>query len=113
MEPDDVTVAILREIRDEIRTTNERLEQTRDEVRTTNERLEQTRDAVKEELAQTREDLGRRITQSEVRTATAIVELAGAVQSVKDLLADRLEPRDRVVKCEQDIAELKRRVGDH
>lgn len=101
MDPSDVTVELLREIRDGIQGTNQRLEETREELAD-----------LGREVAETREDLGRRITQSEVRTATAIVELAGAVQSVKELLADRLELRDRVERCEQDIAELKRKVGD-
>jgi predicted nucleic acid-binding Zn-ribbon protein len=105
VEPTDVTVQILREIRDEIRGTNARLEKTREEL---GQRLED----LDQRLEKTRDDLGRRITQSEVRTATAIVELASSVQSVKELLADRLDLRDRVERCETDIADLKRRI-DH
>jgi uncharacterized protein Yka (UPF0111/DUF47 family) len=91
--PEDLTVHILREIRDEIRQTNQRLDQT-------NQRLDQTR-----------EELGRRITESELRTATAITDLAGAVRDVRQLLQDRLDLRDRVERCEQDIDQIKRRLG--
>jgi phage shock protein A len=103
VEPTDLTVTILREIRDGIRQTNERLDQTRAEL---SARIEQTN----ERLDQTREELAARITQSDIRTATALVRLAGAVDSVKELLADRLDLRDRVERRESDIAELRRRV---
>jgi hypothetical protein len=33
------------------------------------------------------------------------------MQDVKDLLADRLDLKDRVVRCESDIALLKERTG--
>jgi predicted nucleic acid-binding Zn-ribbon protein len=99
VEPTDTTVEILREIRDEIRNTSTRVDKT-------NERLEQTN----ERLEQMGEDLGRRITQSEVRTATAIVALAASVDSVKDLLEDRLDLRDRVERCEVEIVAIKRRL---
>ncbi len=81
MEPTDITVQILREIRDEIRQTNERL------------------DLTNETLAQTRDELGRRMTESEMRTATAIAGVAGTLVEVKDLLADRHNLRDRVQRC--------------
>lgn len=93
MEPADVTVQILREIRDEIRKTNERLERT-------NERLDQTR-----------EELGRHIVESELRTATAITGLAGALGEVKDLLASRSSLDGRVTRCEREIEALKERIG--
>ncbi len=47
MDPSGPTVEILKGIRDEVRSTNERLEGLRDEVRSTNERLEGLRDEVR------------------------------------------------------------------
>jgi hypothetical protein len=74
VEPTDVTVHVLREIRDEIK-----------EVRVApSERIESTN--------------GR-------------LEVVGSIREVKDFLSDRLEIRDRVVRCERDIDGLKSRVG--
>ena len=62
MEPADHALRVLTEIRDEVRRTNERVDQT-------NERL-----------VHLEESLSRRIVESEMRTATAITELAQSVQ---------------------------------
>lgn len=79
MEATDVTVQILREIRDEILGTNARIEQTNARIEQTNVRLDQKFD-----------ELGRRLAESEIRTATAINALVGALGDIKQLLADRL-----------------------
>jgi predicted nucleic acid-binding Zn-ribbon protein len=111
MEPTDLTISILREIRDEIRKTNERLDQT-------NERLDQTRSDLSARLDQTnirldktREELSRHIVESEMRTATAITSLAGTLQDVKKLLDERREMNKRVSKCEKDIRQIKQHTG--
>jgi len=93
MEPTDVAVAILREIRDEIRQTNERLDRTRNEL---SAGIDQT---------------NQRITESEMRTATAIAGLAGTLADVKELLSSGLELRGRVDRCELEIAQIKQRLG--
>ncbi|HVU01298.1 MAG TPA: hypothetical protein VHE30_06085, partial [Polyangiaceae bacterium] len=67
-DPVNLTVRILREIRDEIRRTN-------DEIRKTNERV----DAM-------RTDLGGRIVESELRTASAITDLAVTVREMTSVL---------------------------
>ena len=82
MEPVDIPVQILTDIRDEIRKTNERLDHTSLCLDATNERL----DGTNERLELVRDDLGRRITESELRTATAIHEMAGTLGEVRDLL---------------------------
>ena len=91
MEPENLTLRVLREIRDAVVETNARLDQT-------NARLDQTR-----------EELSQRIVESELRTATAITELASAVGGVRDLLREQLDLRPRVERCEADIRELKSR----
>jgi hypothetical protein len=68
MEPTDITVEILKDIRAEIRSTNARLETG---------------------LA----DVSRRIVDSEIRTATAITELAGSVHDLTDLLRAGVAPK--------------------
>jgi len=106
VDPTDVTVQILREIRDEILGTNARIEQTNARIEQTNARIEQTN----VRLDQKFDELGRRLGESEIRTATAINALVGTLGDIKQLLADRLDLRDRVERCERDIDELKRRA---
>jgi hypothetical protein len=93
MEPSDLTIEILKDIRDEVRQTNARLDQT-------NERVETG-------LA----EVSRRIVESEIRTSTAIVELAGTVHEMTEVLRAQNDLRPRVERCEHDIAALQRIVG--
>ncbi len=98
MDPkDDITVKVLIEIRDGIRETNRRVDETNRRV-----------DGLQEVLRESVNDLGQRITHSEIRVATAVTELAGSVNDVKTMLRDQLDLRDRVARCERDIEELKR-----
>jgi hypothetical protein len=91
MEPSDLSVQILRSIRDEVRQTNARLDQTNSGI---------------ESL---REELSRRIVESELRTATAIVELAGSVREMTGVLRTSADLRPRVERCEKDISDLRER----
>lgn len=114
MKPTDLTIKILTEIRDTIRETNVRVDQT-------NVRLDETRAEFSQglktlggrvDLLGDRVDvLGDRVVEAEIRTATAITALAGTLGDVKALLQDRLDVRDRVERCEIDIAILKERTG--
>jgi len=101
---DDVTVQILIEIRDEIRSTNQRLDQT-------NQQLDQTRTELRAEIALVRHDLGHEIRESELRSATRMIELTAATRDVYTMLTGQLALRDRVERCEHDIDDLKKRVG--
>ena len=92
MEPTDLTIEILKDIRGEIRATNGRIDMLREEL---SHRLDQT---------------NTRITQSEIRTATAITELAGSVHELIDHLRASSDLRPRVERCELEIVELKRRL---
>ena len=107
MEPNDITTEILIGIRDEIRTTNARLDTTNARLDTTNARL----DDVRTEIDEMRTELSRRIVDSEVRTATAITDLAGTVREMTAVLRVQADLRPRVEKCERDIDELRRRVS--
>lgn len=102
MESDDLTIRVLIEIRDEIRSTNQRVDRT-------NERVDQLSEHVSGRI----DNLTERVVESELRTSTAITELAGTIRGVHTLLVDRLDLRDRVDRCERDIDELKRRVSVH
>ncbi len=92
MEPTDITIEILKDIREEIRQTNTSLVGT-------NERIDSLRD-----------ELSRRIVESEIRTSTAITALAGTVSDMTDVLRASHDLRPRVERCEQDIVDLKRRL---
>jgi len=51
----------------------------------------------------------RRVVEAELRTATAMLDMHGTLREVRDLVKDRLELRDRLERCERDIADLKQR----
>jgi len=101
---DDLTLRILAEIRRDGRTTRDEL---RNELRATNLRIDHLERRV-EDKTQT---LGRQITESEARTATAINELTGTLHAVHGMLRNRLGLQDRVSRCERDIGEIKQRMG--
>ena len=87
---DDLTPRILGEIRDEVKQTNARLDETNARLDETNVRVDHMRD-----------DLGRRIVESEMRTATAVTDLHGTVRDIRDLLADNLSLDRRVAACQK------------
>ena len=99
MTTDDLTLEVLKAIRDEVRHTNGQIEQT-------NARLDQTNGR----LDSLREELSRRIVESEVRTSTAITDLAGTVREMTALLRNLVDLRPRVERCEQEIDALKQRL---
>ena len=102
----DLTIQILREIRDGIHATNARLDQTNARLDQTNARLDETNMRMEQGF----ESLSRRLVDSELRTATALVNLAGSVREVTDLLRSQHDLRPRVQKCEAEIGQLKKRL---
>ena len=110
MEPTDLTIHILTEIRDEIRSTNERLDGVKNDL---GARIDKTNDRVEllnTELGGRIDETNRRLTESEIRTTTALIDVVASVHEVRDLLIERRDLRVRVERCEQDIDDLKRRV---
>ena len=95
----DLTIKILTSIRDEVRKTN-------DEARKTNTRIDETN----ERLEAMREELSKRIVESEIRTSTAIADLAGSIQDLTALLRKQADLRPRVDRCEHEIAKIKARL---
>jgi len=71
MEPENLSLEVLKQIRDEGKKTNERLDETNERLNLTNERTNVTN----VRLDQMRDELSRRIVESEMRTATAITAL--------------------------------------
>jgi molybdopterin converting factor small subunit len=107
MTSDDLTVRILTEIRDGIRTTNDRVDQL-------GERVDHLRADLSQRIDETNERVGRlenRVTEASVQTSTELHAVNATMRDVLVLLRDRLELRDRVDRCERDIEDLKKRVG--
>jgi predicted phage gp36 major capsid-like protein len=85
----DLTVEILKDIRDGVRQTNQKLEETkrelRDEIRATNERLDTTNERL-DRLERTQID-------TELRVSTEITAVVGAINQLRDgLFEDRKLP---------------------
>ena len=81
----DLSVEILREIRDEIRLTNERLH-------LTNERLDRQTNRLHSRL----DGLQQRQSEMESRLATELVAVVGAVRELKDAVLEDRRLRDQV-----------------
>jgi hypothetical protein len=107
MESTDLTIEILKGIRDEVRKTNERLNETNERLDDTNARLDQLRGDVVEHI----ERVERRQTELEIRLATELVGVAGAVHEVRDLLREDRALRQRVDDHERRIAAIEARTG--
>lgn len=105
MEPTDLTVEILKSIRDEVRKTNEQLDQT-------NERLESLERTTNQRFDETNERLGsleRRQVETETSLATALTSVLGALEDVKTLLRENYATTIRV--HDQRIHDLESRVA--
>ena len=100
MDSSDVTIEILESIRDGVTQMGSRIDETHAGINETHARIDALRD-----------DLSRRIVESELRTATAITDLAGTVREMTGILRSQSDVRPRLEKCERDIVDLQRRLG--
>jgi chromosome segregation ATPase len=96
MEPTDATIEVLKGIREELRGTNARLDATNVRLDTTNVRLERVE---------------RRQADTEVRLATELAAVVGAVHEVRDLLREDRQLRDRVADHERRLTPGGTRFG--
>ena len=107
MEPTDLTIEILKDIRDGTRRTNEQLDELRTEVHNGFGELRGELEDVRGGIVELRD----RQTATEVRLATELVGVAGAVREVRDLLREDRALRARVEDHERRIAAMERRTG--
>ncbi|HZU85421.1 MAG TPA: hypothetical protein VE987_20960 [Polyangiaceae bacterium] len=107
MDSSDPAVEILRGIRDEVEQTNLRLDQANVRLDTANLRLDETNGRINA----MREELSRRLVESEIRTSTAITELAGTIREMTAVLRAQHDLRPRVEQCERDIADLRGKLA--
>lgn len=106
MEPTDITVEILKGIRDEVRGVREDLTA---EVRRVREDLGARLDETNARIDETNSHLvrlERRQTESEMRVATQLVAVVGAVNEVRDALREELGVRKQVDDHERRLRAL-------
>ena len=112
----DLILETLKSIRDEGRKTNVELKKLREDSNSEFKKLRDEIGSVREEvhvgLGNVRDELGRRIVESEMRTATAITQLAGTVGELTTVLKASHDLRPRLERCERDIEQLKSRLPD-
>ena len=100
MQPTDVTIEILKGIRDAVRGTNERLDAMNGDlsgrIDATNERLERVE---------------RRQVESEVRITTELVALGGTLREMRDAFLEDRELRAQVADHERRIGMIEKGSG--
>jgi chromosome segregation ATPase len=111
MNPDDLTLEVLKSLRDEMRETRTELSadvrDIRAEVRDLRTEMGVDVREIRTEIA----EVARRVVESEVRTATAITELHGTVHDLVDVLRAQHDVRPRLERAEREITEIKNRLG--
>lgn len=103
MEPSDLTVEILKSIRDGVHATNERIEQLRTDV---SGRLEELRTELSERL----DRVERRQAGAEVRIASELVAVVAAIGEVKDAVLEDRQLRRTVEDHETRLQAIERRL---
>jgi hypothetical protein len=102
----DLTVEVLKQIRDEVVGLRGEMRETRE---TLSERIDGLGGHI-DGLGEKVDRLERRQTASEVRLATELVAVPQAVHGVRDLRRERLDERDRLDDHERRLAALERRT---
>lgn len=105
-ERDNLTVEILKSIRDEIRSTNTRVDMLSGQFHEFRREMNELRG----EVVEVTNTLGRHIVESETRTATAVTALVGEVQTLTTHLRSQADLRPRVERNERDIEAIKARL---
>ena len=107
MESTDMTIEVLKSIRDEVSSVRVEVCATNDRLDAANRRL----DASNARLDAMRDQLGARIAESDIRAAAAITALHGTVRDLLDVLLAQHDLRPRMDRCERELGEIKNRFG--
>ncbi len=99
----DLTLKVLEQIRDELRANGRRIDETNGRLDQTNQRLDQTNQRL--------DRLERRQSETEVRLATELVSVVGAVNALRETLLEDRELRHQVTDHEHRLARLEARAG--
>lgn len=111
MESTDLTIEILRGIRDEARTTNTRIEALRADTNAQFGALRLDINARFDDANQRLDRLERHQTETEMRISTELVAVVGAVREVRDLLREDRVLQGRVDDHERRLTAIETRVG--
>jgi hypothetical protein len=103
----DVTVEVLREIRSDLGGVRDEIAGLRAETKSELREVRLAIEATNERVA----SVERRQAETEVRLATEIVAVAGAVRDLRDVLVADREMRTQVADHEGRIQKLERRTG--
>ena len=123
---DSEIITVLREIRDESKQTNLRLESLEGRVEQTNLRLESLEgraeflekrlshglEGIKTTLVESIDLLTKQQTESELRLASEVVSLADVTREVRDLLSGRLDDHRMVLEHEDRLKSIESRIAD-
>jgi predicted nuclease with TOPRIM domain len=104
---DEQVVEILKEIRDEAKQTNSRLESLGGHVDALEHRLSEGFQLLTEQI----DFVNRRQTETELRLATEVVSLAGYVRELRDTIAIKLDDHVAVLDHEKRIQTLEDHFG--
>ena len=105
---------VLKEIRDEAKATNVRLESLEGRVDFLERRTSKGLENLSQELQASRERadlLARQQAESEIRLTTEVVALADVTRDVRDLLSRKLDDHEMVLQHEQRIKTLETQGG--
>ncbi len=111
MDPTDITIEILKSIRDEIKDVRSEMRDGLADVRSEIQETHAGLQGVRTEIKETRERLEKRQTETEMRLATELVGVAAAVLQVRDLLQEDRTVRTRVEDHERRIAAIEKKVS--
>ena len=99
-QPADLTVEILKQIRDTLSGTNERLD-------ATNQRLDETKRELSERIGR----VETRLVETELRIATELTSVVGAVHAMRDAFLEDRDLRRTVDDHERRLHTLERKTG--
>ena len=108
---DDLTTRILIEIRDRLDQTNARLDKVNDNLGVRIDGLARTLDLKVEGVDSKIERVHQQLVESDMREGMRHVDFVASMRGLYDMLQTNFALRDRVERCELDIAELRARHG--
>ena len=107
MQPTDLTIEILKDIRDEIRGTNARIDDTNSRVDSLREDTNARFDETNTRLAR----LERRQIDADMRVATLLTSVANSIDDVRVMFREDRAVRGRVDDLDRRVGALERRGG--
>jgi hypothetical protein len=108
---DSEIISVLREIRDESKQTNLRLESLEGRAEFLEKRLSHGLEGIKTTLVESIDLLTKQQTEGELRLASEVVSLADVTRDVRDLLSGRLDDHRMVLEHEERLKSIENRIA--